>query len=52
MKKHQNKHITQQIDKGVHPSLGLHLLVHLPINHFHYMLKVSKLVLYNAQNEK
>jgi hypothetical protein len=37
-------------DKGVHPSLGLHLLVQLPMDH--YLLKVLKNVLYNIQNSK
>jgi hypothetical protein len=37
-------------DKGVHPSLGLHLLVQLPMDHLYYFLKVIKNVLYNAQN--
>jgi hypothetical protein len=27
--------LTQQNDKGVHPSLGLHLLVQLPMDIFH-----------------
>jgi hypothetical protein len=39
-------------DKGVHPSLGLHLLVQLPMDHLYYLLKVLKNVLYNAQNAK
>jgi hypothetical protein len=39
-------------DKGVHPSLGLHLLVQLPMDHFYYLLKVIKNVIYNAQNAK
>jgi hypothetical protein len=39
-------------DKGVHPSLGLHLLVQLPMDHFYYLLKVLKNVFYNAQNAK
>jgi hypothetical protein len=39
-------------DKGVHPSLGLHLLVQLPMDHLYYLLKVLKNVLYNAQNSK
>ena len=39
-------------DKGVHPSLGLHLLVQLPMDHLYYFLKVLKNVLYNAQNAK
>jgi hypothetical protein len=39
-------------DKGVHPSLGLHLLVQLPMDHLYYFLKVLKNVLYNAQNTK
>ena len=29
-------------DKGVHPSLGLHLLVQLPMDHYYYFLKVLK----------
>jgi hypothetical protein len=37
-------------DKGVHPSLGLHLLVQLPMDLLYYFLKVLKYVLYNAQN--
>jgi hypothetical protein len=39
-------------DKGVHPSLGLHLLVQLPMDLLYYLLKVFKNVLYNAQNAK
>jgi hypothetical protein len=39
-------------DKGVHPSLGLHLLVQLPMDHLYYFLKVLKNVLHNAQNAK
>jgi hypothetical protein len=39
-------------DKGAHPSLGLHLLVQLPMDHLYYLLKVLKNVLYNAQNAK
>ena len=39
-------------DKGVHPSLGLHLLVQLPMDLLYYFLKVIKYVLYNAQNDK
>jgi hypothetical protein len=39
-------------DKGVHPSLGLHLLVQLPMDILYYLLKVLKNVLYNAQNAK
>ena len=39
-------------DKGVHPSLGLHLLVQLPMDHFYYLLKVLKNVLYNSQNDQ
>jgi len=39
-------------DKGVHPSLGLHLLVQLPMDRLYYLLKVIKNVLYNAQNAK
>jgi hypothetical protein len=39
-------------DKGVHPSLGLHLLVHLPMDHLYYFLKVLKNVPYSAQNSK
>jgi hypothetical protein len=39
-------------DKGVHPSLGLHLLVQLLMDHLYYLLKVLKNVLYNAQNAK
>jgi hypothetical protein len=39
-------------DKGVHPSLGLHLLVQLPMDHLYYLIKVLKNVLYNAQNTK
>jgi hypothetical protein len=39
-------------DKGVHPSLRLHLLVQLPMDHLYYLLKVLKNVLYNAQNAK
>ena len=39
-------------DKGVHPSLGLHLLVQLPMDLLYYFLKVIKYVLYNAQNAK
>jgi hypothetical protein len=39
-------------DKGVHPSLGLHLLVQLPMDHLYYFLKVLKNVLYNPQNAK
>ena len=39
-------------DKGVHPSLGLHLLVQLPMNLLYDLLKVLKYVLYNAQNSK
>jgi hypothetical protein len=29
-------------DKGVHPSLGLHLLVQLPMDHLYYLIKVIK----------
>jgi hypothetical protein len=53
-----NKKISEQKthnktnDKGVHPSLGLHLLVHLPMDHLYYLLKVLKNVLYNAQKSK
>jgi hypothetical protein len=39
-------------DKGVHPSLGLHLLVQLAMDHLYYFIKVLKNVLYNAQNAK
>ena len=39
-------------DKGVHPSLGLHLLVQLPTDHLYYFLKVIKNVLYNSQTTK
>jgi len=39
-------------EKGVHPSLGLHLLVQLPMDHLYYLLKVLKNVLYIAQNSK
>jgi hypothetical protein len=39
-------------DKGVHPSLGLHLSVQLPMDLLYYFLKVLKNVLYNAQNAK
>jgi hypothetical protein len=39
-------------DKGVHPSLGLHLLVQLPMDYLYYLLKVLKNVLYNSQNAK
>jgi hypothetical protein len=39
-------------DKGVHPSLGLQLLVQLPMDLLYYFLKVLKNVLYNAQNDK
>jgi hypothetical protein len=49
-----NEHKTHSTtnDKGVHPSLGLHLLVHLPMDHLYYFIKVLKNVLYNAQNAK
>jgi hypothetical protein len=47
----QKTHNTSN-DKGVHPSLGLHLLVQLPMDHLYYLLKVLKNVLYNAQNSK
>jgi hypothetical protein len=30
-------------DKGVHPSLGLHLLVQLPMDHLYYFSKCSKM---------
>jgi hypothetical protein len=45
----EHKHINTANDKGVHPSLGLHLLVQLPMDHYYYLLKVLKNVLYNAQ---
>ena len=49
-----NEHETHNTtnDKGVHPSLGLHLLVQLPMDLLYYLLKVLKNVLYNAQNAK
>jgi hypothetical protein len=50
-KSEQKTHNTTN-DKGVHPSLGLHLLVQLPMDHLYYFLKVLKNVLYNAQNAK
>jgi hypothetical protein len=31
----EHKHISIAIDKGVHPSLGLHLLVQLPMDHYY-----------------
>jgi hypothetical protein len=31
----EHKHINTAIDKGVHPSLGLHLLVQLPMDHYY-----------------
>jgi hypothetical protein len=31
----EHKHINTKIDKGVHPSLGLHLLVQLPMDHYY-----------------
>jgi hypothetical protein len=39
-------------NKGVHPSLGLHLLVQLPMDHLYYFIKVLKNVLYNDQTAK
>ena len=49
-----NEHKTHNTsnDKGVHPSLGLHLLVQLPMDHYYYLLKVLKNVFYNAQNDQ
>ena len=47
-----HKHISTAIDKGVHPSLGLHLLVQLSMDLLFYLLKVIKSVLYSAQNAK
>jgi hypothetical protein len=49
-----NEHKTHNTtnDKGVHPSLGLHLLVQLPMDHLYYLVKVLKNVLYNAQTVK
>ena len=48
----EHKHINIANDKGVHPSLGVHLLVQLPMNHYYYLLKVLKNMLYNAQNDQ
>jgi hypothetical protein len=31
----EHKHISTTIDKGVHPSYGLHLLVQLPMDHYY-----------------
>jgi len=47
-KNHRNKHIAQKNDKGFHLSLGIHILVHLQMDHLHYMLKSVNTVLYNA----
>jgi hypothetical protein len=48
----EHKTLNTTNDKGVHPSLGLHLLVQLPMDHYYYLLKVLKNVLYNAQNDQ
>jgi hypothetical protein len=49
-----NEHKTHNTTnyKGVHPSLGLHLLVELPMDHLYYFLKVLKNMIYNAQTAK
>jgi hypothetical protein len=49
-----NEHKTNNTtnDKGVHPSLGIHLLVQLPMDHLYYLFKVLKNVIYNAQTAK